>query len=323
MKNLAVSMLAMASIAAMVSCSSNNDPVDEVGNGEKVEIKLNAGVGAITTKATPLTELKNNNITLLRQDRSSTPSSWASYTVGKYTVGADGSIPLTGDQKYYNNDETPLNSYFLGVYPQIATDPTSNIITFSGQTGEEDILCSQVYDAGTKILQTDATNSKMKFDHMLSQVQIKLVATASAKTAFGKIKKIIIKDMPKTLDLSLDNRAITASNTPNNADITIYDNSTGENIDAITIPAKFLLPGLGGENATDLKIAIETEKYNTGATQSINILGIKTNVSGTDKYGTLAGYLHNIELTFNDNISITTEVSSIQNGGSGNGNIEN
>lgn len=320
MKKLVLGMLAMT---ALVGCSSNNDPVDEVGNGEKVEIKLNAGVGAITTKATPLTELKNNNITLLRQDGSTTPSGWTTYTVGKYTVGTDGSIPLTGDQKYYNNNETPLNSYFLGVYPQIVTDPTSNIITFSGQTGEEDILCSQVYDAGSKISQTNATTSKMKFDHMLSQVQIKLVTTASAKTAFGKIKKIIIKNMPKTLDLSLDNRAITANSTPDKADITIYENSAGEDIDAITIPAKFLLPGLGGENATDLKIAIETEKYNTGAIQSINILGIKTNVFGTDKYGTLAGYLHNIELTFNDNISITTEVSSIQNGGNGNGNIEN
>ena len=36
MKKLVLGMLAMT---ALVGCSSNNDPVDEVGNGEKVEIK--------------------------------------------------------------------------------------------------------------------------------------------------------------------------------------------------------------------------------------------------------------------------------------------
>ena len=53
MKSLALSMLAIASIAAMSSCSSENDPVDEViaGNQEKVEIKLSAGTIGVETKA--------------------------------------------------------------------------------------------------------------------------------------------------------------------------------------------------------------------------------------------------------------------------------
>lgn len=53
MKNLVVSMLAIASISVLSSCSNESDVIDEVtgGNQDKVEIKLSAGV--ILTK-TPI-----------------------------------------------------------------------------------------------------------------------------------------------------------------------------------------------------------------------------------------------------------------------------
>ena len=46
MKNLVVSMLAIASISVLSSCSNESDVIDEVtgGNQDKVEIKVAAGV---------------------------------------------------------------------------------------------------------------------------------------------------------------------------------------------------------------------------------------------------------------------------------------
>ncbi|MEY8487986.1 fimbrillin family protein [uncultured Parabacteroides sp.] len=326
MKNLVLSMLAMASISVLSSCSSENDVIDEVtgGDQDKVEIKLNTGVGVITTKADAVTDLKDQNITILRQDGSSTPSDWTTYSGANYTVGNDGSITLNSEQKYYDNSSTPKNSYFIGIYPQVSTAPTSgNTITFTNEIGDHDILCSQVYDAGSKISQTDATTNNMKFDHMLSQVKIQLEATTSAATAFGKVKKIIIKNMPKALDLSLKDKTITANATPENTNMTVYDNASGENIGTATIPDKFLIPGLGKLDATDLQIIIVTDNYNTDESKTITISGIKTLVNSAETYGTLAGYKHTIKITFNDNISISTEVNSIQTGGEGSGNVEN
>ena len=163
----------------------------------------------------------------------------------------------------------------------------------------------------------------MKFDHMLSQVKIQLEATTSAATAFGKVKKIIIKNMPKALDLSLKDKTITANATPENTNMTVYDNASGENIGTATIPDKFLIPGLGKLDATDLQIIIVTDNYNTDESKTITISGIKTLVNSAETYGTLAGYKHTIKITFNDNISISTEVNSIQTGGEGSGNVEN
>lgn len=325
MKNLVLSMLAIASITAMNSCSSESDPINEVTGGDKVEIKLNTGVGAITTKADAVTDLNSKKITILRQDGTVTPTDWTAYSAGNYTATATGIIELNASQKYYDNSATPKNSYFIGVYPQVDPAPTgSNTITFSDEIGDNDILCSKIYDAGNKAAQTDAVANHMEFDHMLSKVNIELIATATAKANFGKVKNITIKNMPKSLNLSLKDRTIAANKdiVNNNTDLIVYENNPGEEIDALTIPAKFLVPGLGKTNANDLQITITTEKYE-GETNPITISGIKTTVDGNVKEGTLAGYSHTIKLTFNDNISISTNVTSIETGGDGSGDIQN
>ena len=50
MKTLVLSMISIAAtIAAMTACTSEGDPIDNIDNGQPVEIQLNAGV--VTTKA--------------------------------------------------------------------------------------------------------------------------------------------------------------------------------------------------------------------------------------------------------------------------------
>lgn len=55
MKTLVLSMISIAAtVAAMTACTSEGDPIDNIDNGQPVEIQLNAGIGSITTK-TPIT----------------------------------------------------------------------------------------------------------------------------------------------------------------------------------------------------------------------------------------------------------------------------
>lgn len=73
MKNLVLSMLAIASISVLSSCSNESDVIDEVtgGNQDKVEIKVAAGVLKAETKA-PVDGTDPVEVSILRKDGTDT-----------------------------------------------------------------------------------------------------------------------------------------------------------------------------------------------------------------------------------------------------------
>lgn len=321
MKTLVFNMFAIAAtFAAMTACTSESDPVDEIVNpkDEKVEIKLNAGVGNITTKAQAVTNDSQIEVSLIREDVTSpgTPT-WTSASPQNYTLKS--TIALTGEQKYFDNEGK--SSYFMGYYPTSGNKQNA-IVTFSNMNGETDILCATPINVGTKI--NPETDKTLTFRHMLSQIEIAVNGTSSSNTTFGKIKKISILNIPSDLDLSLTTQTVSANNTPNPKNIDFFapvSESEYKNITELTsIPTKFILAGYGTVN-NELTIQIETEKFNTVSSNARTVT-IK-NITTTDKDpGTLAGYKHKITLTFNDNISIDTKIEEInQNGGESGGNI--
>lgn len=315
MKNLAVSMLAMASIAAMVSCSSNNDPVDEVGNGEKVEIKLSAGVGAITTKATETTLSNNPTIYLLREDlTSSTTPTWENATPQSYNLSSNGLINLNTEQKYY--DKEGKNSFFIGYTPQGTKEASKAQVNYTSFDGESDILCSNQVDAGTKT--NVATSAELSFRHMLSQVIINVegVSTNVANT-FGTIENISITNVPSALTLSLGETASIAQNGSETTSYVILNNTTNKDFETIksALSPKFVIPGLGTESSP-LSLKIETTKFKAEKAITVSIKDITTIVNAENKTGLLAGYKHTITLTFKDNITITASIQGIEEGGS-------
>lgn len=197
MKNLVFSMLAMA---AMVSCTSESDPISEI-TGDKVEIKLNAGFGVetkapVTSSETGILDKALEGIQIVKTvDIESSPA-WGDVTTvastAKITTANLASGTLTfGTPLYYNADKT-LNSYLIGYYPACDADYPSN--TNKGKlqwtiTGKEDILfASEV--SGNK----DTEIPSITFNHELLQLQFKFKAeNQNDIDAWGSISEIVVK----------------------------------------------------------------------------------------------------------------------------------
>lgn len=211
MKNLLLGMLAMA---AMVSCSSENDPIDDVTGGkqDKVEIKLNAGVGTITTKA-PIVPGFTNDLTVYffkPEDAADAQSAdWATGSVLTATLAhSDKKISFGKNPQYYNTNGNL--SFLAGCYIDDATTETSTIATdLSTGTlklnidGTQDIMATDG-QSGSKV----AAFGSFTFNHQLAQLEFvvapKNVADVEIiKTLFGKVTKIEVKNQVKALELKL------------------------------------------------------------------------------------------------------------------------
>lgn len=321
MKTLVLSMISIAAtVAAMTACTSESDPVDEIVNPKdaKVEIKLSTGVGSITTKATPIEEFNNSDVTLLRQDISSDGNTdWGSNTVSEEYQLSNTAIPLAISQKYFNNDES-LKSIFVGFYPTTGASRNNDKVTYI-ITGEEDLLCSQELNVGTKVAQTPTP--KLTFKHLLSQVDINVVGTSNANTVFGEITSITLS-MPTSVEVSLKTAKATSS--ASTETITVFNNSTNQSISDLAtskpVGSKFVLPEYG-TTSKQLTVTINLSKAGTSSSKTVNIENIETQVDGNTVQGLIPGYKHIITLTFNDNVTITSDIETINPGGNGSGEI--
>lgn len=314
MKKLVLGMLAMT---ALVGCSSNNDPVDEVGNGEKVEIKLNAGVigietkAAIATEGSDITTFTNTTVPLFRMDASTDPT-WASVTSSVDATINGSIVTLDATQKYYVND---LNAYFIGYYSKLTPTVEKNVLKFSGVDGTKDIICTNQVDAGNRT--TPTASAVLTFNHMVSKIAINIMGTAAAQQAFGNITKIELVNIPTSIDITLGKTASIAANTASaSASIILYDDVTGTAIPttatSIGVVPKIFNGGATpyGTESTPLALKIYT-KNNTG--------GIDVSVKSIEG-GLELGKTHTITLTFKDQIGVTSAISEwadSTHGGSG------
>lgn len=185
MKNLVFSMLAMA---AMVSCTSESDPIDEVDNGQPVEIKMSAGL--VQTKAAIESNGSNQptsdlNIFFIRAEDGAT-ANWAnlSSSITAKITKEQNNITDINPVQYYNTDAA-LSTYLIGYYPlaTIAADQLEWTIN-----GTQDIIIAPVQSA-TKI-KKDAL--AFAFAHKLTQLQFK-VGAAKGFSGAGNLEHIKIK----------------------------------------------------------------------------------------------------------------------------------
>lgn len=326
MKTLVLSMISIAAtVAAMTACTSESDPIDDLNPKDaKVEIKMTAGVGAITTKAAATTAFNNTSITLLRQDVNNTGgvTDWgASAILHTYSLTGE-NITLDNGQKYFNNDVN-LKSIFVG-YSNVAKATNNNNGKISYTiTGQEDLLCTQELNVGTKTAQVE--NPELNFKHLLSQVEIKVVGTTKANDVFGQINTISLI-MPTAVTADLKTATATATSNAANESIEIFDNTTNpksiSDLAALSdLGSVFVLPGYG-QTGSELKIEIATTpKAGESKDIEVSIDNITTTIGNNPVLGLQAGYKHVITLTFNDNITITSSIESIGEGGNGSGEI--
>lgn len=312
MKALVFNMLTIAAtFAAMTACTSESDPVDEVNPKDaKVEIKLNAGIIDVKTRADAASDTQFANgasIQLLRWDSEMplTTIDWETNTPkDAAAIITDGVVKLGEDHKYYNENEK-INTYFIGFYPAIGDGITRNngTISYTSVNGDVDILSAQLIDVGSKTSQQETTPN-IEFKHMLSQVVIKLTGEQAADKTFGKIKKVTLKNIPQNLNLSLGNGStaptIAAATNESKSDISLYDNAEGFDLSEGQTYTKMIVPSLGSkDNAIEMEI--ETENYSGEKALTVKIKSFDS--------GMASGTTNNINLTFKDRINITTTIA--------------
>lgn len=304
MKKILFSMLAMA---AMVSCSNENEQIDGI-NG-KVEIKLNAGVVGVETKA-ELTAFDNTSVSLIRIDEESANAGsidWGVSTKETATIAAGGAVTLPLAYKFY--DTTGKNAYFIGYYPDATI--VSRVVSYTDIDGTKDILCTATVDAGN---QTGNGEAAFEFKHMLSQVEIQVKGESVAAANFGKITNITLSSVPSEANLTIGTTPTLAQKGGAASDITIYNDATGTAILGTATPIgniPMLIPGLGKDDASKLVIKITTE--NKGVS-TVNV----TNITN----GLASGSKHTITLTFKNEISATATIGGWSDGTDADGDVE-
>lgn len=191
MKSLALSMLAIASMAAMSSCSSENDPVDEIDKGkDPIAISFGQNI-AIYTKA-PFTEnaLATGSKIGLWATEYTESSAWAATNKcdNKQLNVTAGGITFEGENVYYS--KVPNTMYDFYAYAPLAeagngltvnaasagTAPTIGITLGTTPDAQTDLMYATPLTG--KTAQSDAYN--LVFNHALAQVKFTIYKDANA-----------------------------------------------------------------------------------------------------------------------------------------------
>lgn len=194
MKKLMFAVIACA--MGLSGCSSEDDcATNPEPAGDVTEIKLSAGIQGVATR-TPVST--NDNITA---------PFVASATTGDYTTNAWSSTvtfvasptPTAAlsfsPARYYPVDNSPI--YIRGYYP--AGTLSGKTVTLAGDGTEDVMLTAQA--SGTK---ATAGALSFVFNHLLTQLQFKLVAGAGYPASGVNVTSLVIKQQktPATLDLN-------------------------------------------------------------------------------------------------------------------------
>lgn len=242
MKSLVLSMLAIASISVLSSCSSESDVIDEVigGNQDKVEIKLNAGIGEITTKA-PIEPNFTSDLTVYffkpADAADAASADWTNGTVLSATLTSSDNKISFGDKPQYYNTNGNL-SFLAGCYIDNAKTTTSAIATDLATgtlqleiDGTQDIMATDGQN-GSKV----SSFSSFTFNHQLAQLEFVVAPKVEAdaetiKELFGKVTKIELKNQVKALELKLQNSTPSLDKQADAAEDVTFTVSPTEGID--------------------------------------------------------------------------------------------
>lgn len=335
MKTLVLSMISIAAtIAAMTACTSESDPINEITNPKdaKVEIKLNAGVVEVTTKAGPVSDTKATEfaaetpIQLIRWDYTETLDNldWTANAYKTVNATASGAAITFSTPQYY--DENGKSTSFIGFYPALKegsiTLSDNGTVQFTGLDGQTDILSAELVNVGSQAKVTEESKRNIQFKHMLSQLKFKLSGTEDANETFGKIKKIsllnIATDLNMTLGKTAEEITIVIPKDASQGNLTVLNMQEGEEASINSLLDKeyiIMIPPRLGSSENKIEIQIETTTHD-----STN--PIKVNINDFEGDGTGSGTANEITLTFKDKITVTTAITGWDKGEDKNYGIE-
>lgn len=286
MKTLVLSMISIAAtVAAMTACTSEGDPIDETTKDQKVAIELNAGVMEISSKAAvDQGDAFDAQVIASATTGVYTTPLWTGAKAGEISVGTDGKVVFNQIQYYPANGST---IYMKGYSPKATA--ANGIVNYTID-GTKDIMVTSEINAS----RTDKTAKKLEFSHLLTQLQIKVIAAdEEAAKAWGAITAIEVIDAETSLDLTLANGNLAVATTnPVKKNVPVeYNFATAlplpnktATVPETAVPAGnvMILP-----SSTNYKLLIKTENNTAGFT------------AGTSVDLTEASKAYEITLTFN------------------------
>ncbi|WP_288208138.1 fimbrillin family protein [uncultured Parabacteroides sp.] len=261
MKTLVLSMISIAAtLAAMTACTSEGDPIDEGTKDTPVEIKLNAGVMEITSKAA-IEKGKGFTAKVIASATTKDYSSplWTKTNAGNITVADGGNVTFSPEQ-YYPADGSTI--YMIGIAPQPENAISNGTVNYT-ITGDEDIMFAEEISGKKK--EDTPTSKELQFKHLLTQLKIQVIAeNQDAIDAWGTITSIQVLDAATELNLDLGGTIAEASDPKKKA---LDLNGFSTEMDIPSDNAKdagycMLLP----LNNSVYKILVKTSKNDTGVT---------------------------------------------------------
>lgn len=305
MKTLVLSMISIAAtVAAMTACTSESDPINEITNPKdaKVEIKLNAGVIGVETKAA-ITGDDTFEATIVGWESADKPTAEAELawqTTAKNISGKASNEVLKLEQtQYYNPNGT--KTYIRGFYPTATPNGTS--ITFTNETGSVDLIMSDLTDVGTKAATLPVN---IPFSHKLSQLKMNIKKDASLGDDVT-LKSITVKNAVVPTGFDLITGTINYSE-PTDISISNISDASINNTDGSIVGDPIMIKPITETNAITLDIVTSQGTFS----------GIAVNLDDTDTDG---GTSYNIDLTFKKKDVSTTASVTDWTSGTGSGDV--
>lgn len=286
--------MSLAILAALISgCSSDDDCSAPTTQESPVEIKLNAGIFDILTRA-PVNSGQSITAKFVASATTGDYSTNLWSATGSFTTStsASSSFSFTPQQYYPTNGNTV---YITGYYP--VGSLSGNIATFSETDGSNDVMIT-AEASGSK---TTTGALGFTFSHLLTQLQFTFKAGAGFPSTGKTVTSISIKNQQTPATLNINTGAITY----NTAGFTLtgsYNIGADPGITATVFP----MVKSGTANVV-MDIIADGVTY--------------TNV--TVPLTTETGKAHNITLTFTPKEITATAIVAIWNtGGTGSANIQ-
>ncbi len=318
-------MISMLAMAAMVSCTNEIEGPDQpkVNENEPVEIKLNAGVGTITTKA-PVNDLTTPLNILFWRPADATEATWTTgSSLFAKTTATSGVITFYTDanrtteaKQYYNADATK-KSWLAGCYLGTATDPTmqNGAVEFTID-GQNDVMATD----GASGAKTDGNGfSDFTFNHQLSKLKFTAAIKEGdnadkIKDVFGKVTEVTISEQNTDLKLTLAaTPSLGLATTPKTGTFTIASNmditSNAELGNVLLYPNAEL-----GKTGKPIKLVVKTQNNTTGINVDVII--------GDGSTGLAKNTLYNVTLTFSSSTISATAVLGTWSEGTGAGEVK-
>lgn len=336
MKTLVLSMISIAAtLAAMTACTSEGDPIDEIDNGQPVEIKLNGGVTAVTKAAIESNFTADFTALFFRPADGATGTPWSSGDqLYAKVLGANKSIAFYSDEtrvtsasQYYNTDLTK-GSYLAGCALGNATIATSDNLKDGSISFEIDGTQDIMATAGQEDKNKNNKFTDFTFEHKLAQLAFTIAAgenttLADVTEAYGKVTKIVVLNQPKDFTLTLAKEptfAIKSGESSTSEFILKSTNDTDiteQELTASAVPfggAMMIYPDVTN---SEISIKIYTKNFTEGIDVTVKLTfkdSSKTNLEASKKY--------TIALSFAPTaITSTASVGEWNDGGSGSGSI--